>query len=109
MLACTKAENQSVIELLLEKGADLFFVNKDGWNCCHLAAREGNAKIVKILIQSAKDEDRIKKLVNLKSRNGRKPLHTAGTNYKAFRFAILTPYILLCSNARTSRSDQAPY
>ena len=38
MLACTK-RNISVIEMLVDAGADLTLKNKDGWNCFHIACR----------------------------------------------------------------------
>jgi ankyrin repeat protein len=76
MLACTK-QHTKIIETLLINKADVFFVNKDGWNCCHIAAREGNPEIVRLLLSSCDPEAR-KRLCQWKSRNGRKPLHTAG-------------------------------
>jgi hypothetical protein len=38
MLACSK-DNLEVIRVLVEAGASLVAVNKDGWNCFHIAAR----------------------------------------------------------------------
>jgi len=76
MLACTKQDVDGV-RLLLDSRANLFFVNKDGWNCCHIAAREGSAEIVKLLLSSLQNPQEAKRLTQLKSRNGRKPIHTA--------------------------------
>ncbi|KAI8486464.1 Ankyrin repeat domain-containing protein 16 [Branchiostoma belcheri] len=49
MLACTKT-NLTVIKLLWEAGADLTIRNKDGWNCFHIACREGDVDIVNFLL-----------------------------------------------------------
>ena len=38
MLACTKARKEIVVALV-NAGAGLRLVNKDGWNCFHVAAR----------------------------------------------------------------------
>jgi ankyrin repeat protein len=38
MLACTK-DNLEVIMKLVDAGANMGLVNKDGWNCFHIAAR----------------------------------------------------------------------
>ncbi|XP_021967730.1 ankyrin repeat domain-containing protein 16-like isoform X1 [Folsomia candida] len=86
MLACTKPENSDVVRLLVAAGADLAFVNKDGWNCVHLAAREGNVDIVSMLLGGTEplsaSLDRSNRggnydLSQTKSKNGRRPLHTA--------------------------------
>lgn len=73
MLASTRTGEESgkVIKLLLEKGAKLSLVNKDGWTAFHLAAREGDVGILRIFV--ATDS----KAWNTVSKNGRTPLHTA--------------------------------
>ncbi|CAL8100952.1 unnamed protein product [Orchesella dallaii] len=76
MLACTK-QNISVIQALVRSGADFNFINKDGWTCLHIAAREGNTDIISYLLESCKDGKLRKTLQERKSRNGRKPVHTA--------------------------------
>lgn len=78
MLACTRKDNDKLVSLLLDSGADPFFVNKDGWSCLHISSREGNPTIVKMIVNSILDLEKRGALVQLKSRNGRKPLHTAG-------------------------------
>ncbi|XP_019635716.1 PREDICTED: ankyrin repeat domain-containing protein 16-like [Branchiostoma belcheri] len=70
MLACTKT-NLTVIKLLWEAGADLTIRNKDGWNCFHIACREGDVDIVNFLL------DCDCTLWDSVSTNGRTPLHTA--------------------------------
>ncbi|XP_059089525.1 ankyrin repeat domain-containing protein 16-like [Tigriopus californicus] len=45
MLACTKAENGPIVQLLLSAGADASRVNKDGWTAFHLASRLGDVTI----------------------------------------------------------------
>lgn len=79
MLACTKLR-ADVVTILLRHGADPLFRNKDGWNSFHIASREGNVEILKLLMSELRDPtvERIDRLVNFPSKNGRKPLHTAG-------------------------------
>ena len=38
MLACTRS-NRDIIEYLLDKGANLYQRNKDGWNAFQIAVR----------------------------------------------------------------------
>ena len=78
MLACTK-QDASIVQILLDHGADPLFKNKDGWNSLHIAVREGNFEIVNsILIHSANIPEKKKELCLTKSKNGRSLLHTAG-------------------------------
>lgn len=48
MLACTK-QDMGVIRILIEHHADLKMVNKDKWNCFHIACRLKNLKIIYLL------------------------------------------------------------
>lgn len=79
MLACTKLQID-VVSLLLKNGADPLFRNKDGWNSFHIASREGCVDILQLLVAELPDRstERIDRLVNSSSKNGRRPLHTAG-------------------------------
>lgn len=84
MLACTKQNSLEIIKTLFKYNADIFFSNKDGWNCFHIACREGSLDIVKYLISydeticgNDNEASRIRFLFG-KSKNGRNPLHTAG-------------------------------
>ncbi|XP_070558988.1 ankyrin repeat domain-containing protein 16-like isoform X2 [Ptychodera flava] len=70
MLACTKS-NLRVIQELVNHGADLRLRNKDGWNCFHIAAREGHTDILKYILDCNND------IWDTVSKNGRTPLHTA--------------------------------
>ncbi|XP_035673820.1 ankyrin repeat domain-containing protein 16-like isoform X2 [Branchiostoma floridae] len=70
MLACTKT-NLTVVQLLRDAGADLTIRNKDGWNCFHVACREGDVDILSYLL------DCDGTLWESVSTNGRTPLHTA--------------------------------
>ena len=78
MLACTKTGEEALIccQLLLESRGFLLLSdrNKDGWNALHIAAREGDAAIVKELLKV--DSEHVQ--ASMKSKNGRTPLHTAG-------------------------------
>ena len=71
MLSCAKS-NLDVIRVLVQNGANLRLRNKDGWNCFHIAAREGQTNILNYLLDSCTD------IWNSCSKNGRTPLHTAG-------------------------------
>lgn len=79
MLACTKIR-LDVVSILLLHGADPLFKNKDGWNSFHIASREGSVEILKLLVSKLPNPtaERVDQLVNSRSKNGRKPLHTAG-------------------------------
>ncbi|KFP34126.1 Ankyrin repeat domain-containing protein 16, partial [Colius striatus] len=71
MMACTR-QNLEVIKALVEHGANPLLKNKDGWNCFHIASREGHLHILQYLLEvspgSWDTESKIK----------RTPLHTAG-------------------------------
>ncbi|KAK3103797.1 hypothetical protein FSP39_021966 [Pinctada imbricata] len=70
MLACTK-HDLDVIRILVEHGANLNLVNKDGWNPFHIACREGDIQVMKYLLsKDTQSWDTV-------SKNGRTPLHTA--------------------------------
>ncbi|XP_069720767.1 ankyrin repeat domain-containing protein 16 [Phaenicophaeus curvirostris] len=70
MMACTR-QNLEVIKVLVEHGANPLLKNKDGWNCFHLASREGHPHVLQYLLDvspgSWDTESTIK----------RTPLHTA--------------------------------
>ncbi|KAI4786401.1 hypothetical protein KUCAC02_037145 [Chaenocephalus aceratus] len=70
MMACTR-RNLSVIEELLSLGADPALRNKDGWNCFHIACREGDPLVIKRLLLIRPDVWRTE------SKTQRTPLHTA--------------------------------
>ncbi|KAG8440052.1 hypothetical protein GDO86_006010 [Hymenochirus boettgeri] len=70
MMACTR-KNIHVIRDLIEHGANPLLKNKDGWNCFHVACREGDASIVQYLL------DVFPKVWNTESKIKRTPLHTA--------------------------------
>ncbi|NXX97244.1 ANR16 protein, partial [Centropus bengalensis] len=70
MMACTR-QNLEVIKALVEHGANPLLRNKDGWNCFHIASREGHPQVLQYLLDvspgSWDTESTIK----------RTPLHTA--------------------------------
>lgn len=69
MLASTK-QDQDIIKTLVNAGADPVIRNKDGWNCFHLACREGHLPIVEFYHKCRGD------LWDTVSKNGRTSLHT---------------------------------
>lgn len=81
MLACTKTGRKALAccQLLLENGGSSLLgdKNKDGWNAIHVAVREGDPSIVKLLLEADPDS----KQVSMRSNNGRTPLHTAGEKH----------------------------
>ena len=72
MLSCIK-ENLKLIQYLIERGADISIINKDGWNALHMAVREGHINVVKYLISVCNDE-----IIKSKTKNGRTLIHIAG-------------------------------
>ncbi|XP_023774613.1 ankyrin repeat domain-containing protein 16 isoform X3 [Cyanistes caeruleus] len=70
MMACTR-KNLEVIKTLVEHGANPLLRNKDGWNCFHIASREGHPEVLRFLL------DVFPNCWNTESTTGRTPLHTA--------------------------------
>ncbi|NXW52321.1 ANR16 protein, partial [Nyctiprogne leucopyga] len=81
MMACTR-RNLEVIKALVEHGANPLLKNKDGWNCFHIASREGHPEILQYLLavspSSWDTESKIK----------RTPLHTAAANNSVLAFVF---------------------
>ncbi|XP_074918009.1 ankyrin repeat domain-containing protein 16 [Chelonoidis abingdonii] len=71
MMACTR-KNVQVIKDLIEHGANPLLKNKDGWNCFHIASREGDPQIIEYLLTVSPSS------WNTESKIKRTPLHTAG-------------------------------
>ncbi|XP_035166937.1 ankyrin repeat domain-containing protein 16, partial [Oxyura jamaicensis] len=70
MMACTR-QNLEVIEGLVEHGADPLLKNKDGWNCFHIASREGHVQVLRCLLAASPS------CWDTESTTRRTPLHTA--------------------------------
>ncbi|XP_040199216.1 ankyrin repeat domain-containing protein 16 isoform X2 [Rana temporaria] len=70
MMACTR-KNLDIIKDLVEHKANPMLKNKDGWNCFHIAAREGDPAIIGYLLDVFPD------IWNTESKIKRTPLHTA--------------------------------
>ncbi|KAJ1162908.1 hypothetical protein NDU88_003372 [Pleurodeles waltl] len=70
MMACTR-KNLEVIRELIEHGANPQLKNKDGWNCFHIASREGDPGIIEYLLTVCPG------IWMTQSKIGRTPLHTA--------------------------------
>jgi hypothetical protein len=73
MLVCTKLGSMALdtAHVLLNHKADPHIMNKDGWTALHIACRIGHRDIVELLLQH------FPALVNVRSNNGRFPLHIA--------------------------------
>ncbi|XP_068045458.1 ankyrin repeat domain-containing protein 16 isoform X4 [Anomalospiza imberbis] len=70
MMACTR-KNLEVIKTLVEHGANPLLRNKDGWNCFHIASREGHPEVLRYLLDVSPS------CWDTESTTGRTPLHTA--------------------------------
>ncbi|XP_019399342.1 PREDICTED: ankyrin repeat domain-containing protein 16 isoform X1 [Crocodylus porosus] len=70
MMACTRT-NLDVIKDLIEHGANPLLKNKDGWNCFHIASREGHPQVIQYLLAVAPSS------WDTESKIKRTPLHTA--------------------------------
>ncbi|NXP96109.1 ANR16 protein, partial [Passerina amoena] len=70
MMACTR-KNLEVIQTLVEHGANPLLRNKDGWNCFHIASREGHPEVLRYLLDVSPS------CWDTESTTGRTPLHTA--------------------------------
>ncbi|NWX13431.1 ANR16 protein, partial [Aegotheles bennettii] len=70
MMACTK-QNLEVIRALVEHGANPLLKNKDGWNCFHIASREGHPHVLQYLLDVSPGSWDTESTIN------RTPLHTA--------------------------------
>ncbi|XP_044284866.1 ankyrin repeat domain-containing protein 16 isoform X2 [Varanus komodoensis] len=70
MMACTR-RNLEVIQVLVQRGANPLLKNKDGWNCFHIASREGDPRVVRYLLDVSPS------IWDTESKIKRTPLHTA--------------------------------
>ncbi|NWS54804.1 ANR16 protein, partial [Chunga burmeisteri] len=70
MMACTR-KNLDVIKALVEHGANPLLKNKDGWNCFHIASREGHRQVLQYLLDMSPGS------WDTESTIKRTPLHTA--------------------------------
>uniref|UniRef100_A0A8D0BZP8 Ankyrin repeat domain-containing protein 16 n=1 Tax=Salvator merianae TaxID=96440 RepID=A0A8D0BZP8_SALMN len=70
MMACTR-RNLEIIQDLISHGANPLLKNKDGWNCFHIASREGDPRIIHYLLDVSPS------IWDTESKIKRTPLHTA--------------------------------
>ncbi|NXG56626.1 ANR16 protein, partial [Hemiprocne comata] len=82
MMACTR-QNLEVIKALVEHGANPLLKNKDGWNCFHIASREGHPHVLQYLLDVSPGCWDTESTIN------RTPLHTAATNNCVLAFVFL--------------------
>lgn len=98
LAAASKAPSAAAVaDLLLEGGADVTAVNKDGWTSLHIAARTGSVRdpstphhrleekreeavkvaVLRTLTRQLSSDER-QRLARIPSKNGRTALQTAG-------------------------------
>lgn len=82
MMCCTKP-NVDVVMALVQNGGKMKLTNKDGWNCFHIAAREGHTDILNYLLDCCED------IWDACSKNGRTPLHSAGKSDSEIKCGLL--------------------
>ena len=82
MLACTRSD-LNIIKFLIENGSNIYIKNKDGWNCFHVAVREGHLEIIEYFLSLDS------KLYEVKSNNLRTVFHTAGSYFYFFLLSLL--------------------
>ena len=71
-------DNHNSVTLLLKNGADVTRVDLQGHNVLHKAAREGNSKVVNIVIDHLKDDDeKLRSLMRQKDARGNTPFMLA--------------------------------
>ena len=71
-------DNHNSVKLLLKNGADVTRVDYNGQNVLHKAAREGNSKVVNIVIDHLKDDDeKLRSLMRQKDSRGNTPFMLA--------------------------------
>ncbi|NWV23913.1 ANR16 protein, partial [Origma solitaria] len=87
MMACTR-KNLEVIRTLVEHGANPLLRNKDGWNCFHIASREGHPEVLQYLLEVSPG------CWDTESTTGRTPLHTAGT--EGWIWGLLSWFFVSC-------------
>ncbi|XP_071497451.1 ankyrin repeat domain-containing protein 49-like [Diadema antillarum] len=81
--------HKAMVELLLEKGADLYAKTGDGWQPLHCAARWNNPHVASLLLQAGCD-------VNAMTNGGQTALHLAASNAEAeevIQMLIMSRYI----------------
>ncbi|KAI8653627.1 hypothetical protein NCS56_01317100 [Fusarium sp. Ph1] len=71
-IACTNGSAQ-VVDVLLNKGADLTVTYSDGWTPLYAASSKGHVKVVQLLLEKGAD-------VTAADKNGLTPLITASSN-----------------------------
>ena len=86
-------DNHNSVKLLLKNGADVTMVDYQGQNVLHKAAREGNSKVVNIVIDHLKDDDeKLRTLMRQKDARGNTPFMLAVQVILASHWII--PFIL---------------
>ncbi|KAH0542444.1 hypothetical protein FGG08_003199 [Glutinoglossum americanum] len=68
-----ESENEAMVRLLVERGADVGARNRDGWTALHMAAHNKNEAVARLLLEKGAD-------VNAEYRRGRTALHLAIIN-----------------------------
>ena len=96
LMACAEKNTVECFNLLMEKGADVLVVRKDGADAAYIAARYGHLKI----IQRIAETKEIKEIVNRRTFRGRTALLTA-----AFHRHLDVCKVLLSKGANLNHQD----
>lgn len=95
MMACTR-RNLEVIKDLVEHGADPLLKNKDGWNCFHVASREGHGEVLRYLLAASPSS------WDTESATRRTPLHTAAMHGRRDAVELLLEWCQYKPDSRDS-------
>ncbi|XP_030850882.1 ankyrin-1-like isoform X1 [Strongylocentrotus purpuratus] len=76
LLACLHGEIDIAI-LLIDKGADLMVYDENSDTPLHIAINEGNKKIVRKIIEKAKETDKLTEILIEQNSDGVAPIHLA--------------------------------
>lgn len=85
LMTASMKGNLNIVKELVKHGVNVDFLNKDGWNSLHLAAKEGHLDIVMYLHNISPT------LSTTSSNSGKLPIHTAAQcNHSEIVFQLLS-------------------
>ena len=87
-----------IVKLLIEYGADLDYIDMDGWAPIHYAAFDKRVEVTRLLLEAGADP-------NIKTPNGCTPLHLLSYPYRMLLGAHLVAKILIDNGANINALD----